>query len=332
MVSWFALVVRLYIKYIRRSKQTFGNAQTMRKSLHNLHLHPQSFNPPTNPGHDITIHREDVNEWPLYRVSPHPPPPGPTPSPSPSRAILYIHGGAFYREIDPYHWKLTIHLARSTGLDVLVPIYPLLPRPTATAHQVVDGLLSICRLTPHTIVNITGDSAGGCLALATTQHLVSTFPALALTLSSLILISPVLDLTLSHPECVRLDHIDPWLGIDGLRVLTPLWAAGTSVTDPIVSPLFGDIEGLPPVLMLSGTHDLLNSDARRLSAKVLGKNGNAGEWVDERDWVGGSVRVEERRFVYVEEGGMIHDYALLPHPEGERARGLIVDFILGNMV
>ncbi|KAM0347313.1 hypothetical protein ACHAPU_004832 [Fusarium lateritium] len=156
------------------------------------------------------------------------------------------------------------------------------------------------------------------LALSTTQQMRDTQPELFVQLRSLILISPVLDLELDHPEVARLSTMDPWLGIAGIRdILVPRLAAGLPVKDPIVSPLYGSIEGLPPTLLLSGTYDMLCADARRFKSKFTGK--------DIDDASAGSIETD--RFIYVEKEEMIHVWPLLPHPEGAEARKLIVHFI-----
>ncbi|OSS52669.1 hypothetical protein B5807_02917 [Epicoccum nigrum] len=341
MLSLSASLIHLYIKYIRASKAVFGSAQRTREQLHDLYLHPQSFSPPAAPGPDISIQREDVTDWPLYRVSSSLPSPQQQSSlPTPSRnaesrgsdlprsaAMLYLHGGAFYREIDPGHWTFISQAARETGLDVLVPIYPLLPRPGATASNVVSRLEELVRLLSRKqrIVSIAGDSAGGCIALALAQRLVASAPDVSGQLSSVVLISPVLDLALDNPEAERLDPVDPWLGLAGLRAIAPLWAGELPVRDPRVSPLYGAIEGLPPVMLLSGTMDLLNPDARRLSGRFQGMKDGGGE-----KGVKGSVELE--RFVYVEGEGMVHVYPLLPHWEGGVARERIMGFVRGCLV
>lgn len=244
--------------------------------------------------------------------------------------MLYIHGGAWIHEAAPAHWSFAAHAARETGLDVLLPVYPLIPRPTASARQIVDGLASIVRAvtTKHKIVSIAGDSAGGCLALALAQHLASSEQAdLAASLTSLVLISPVLDCALDHPELVALDGDDPWLGIEGLRELIPYYTgrihsniSSLQVTDPVVSPLFGEIDGLPPTMLLCGTHDILCSDARRLSARFQGKAGDKND-----KGARGSFQTDD--FTYVEQPGMVHVYPLLPHWEGRQARDMIVAFV-----
>ncbi|KAH4250330.1 hypothetical protein HBI04_034910 [Parastagonospora nodorum] len=308
MPSWSATFIRFYIANVRRAKIIFASTSATQSSVQELHLHPASFAPPTNLGSDISIQRVDVNSWPLYLVSSN------AQKSENGETVVYLHGGAFYREIDPFHWKFIAQLARSTGLDVLVPIYPLIPRPTATAAQVIDGIVSICKLSERRIVGLMGDSAGGHMALATAQYA----PDIAATLKFIVLISPVLDIELMHPEVIRLEKNDPWLSIEGLKsVVLPAWRANLKTEDALASPLFGAIDKLPPVLLLSGTDDMLNADARRLSARFQGGDGS--------ECVKGSVEVEG--FRYVEEEGMIHVYPLLPCWEGEEARKLIFGWV-----
>ncbi|KAF4992397.1 hypothetical protein FGRMN_7209 [Fusarium graminum] len=314
MPSITASLIALYIKWIRQSKVIFDSPENTLASLHDSYIRPQDFHPPTNLGSDTTIDRVDIHEWPLYRLSSQ----VSSAKGGPREALLYVHGGAFYREITAQHWTLAAQIARETGLDVLLPIYPLLPRPGATAKKLAIGLIDICRSSHQPIVSIAGDSAGGMLALSTAQQMRDTEPQLFAKLRSLVLISPVLDLDLAHPEVVRLSKIDPWLGIAGMRdVLVPKLASDLSVRDPIVSPLYGSIENLPPTLLFSGTYDMLCADARRLTSKFTGK--------DVDDAPVGSIETD--RFIYVEKEEMIHVWPLLPHPEGAEARKLIVHFV-----
>lgn len=316
MTSWSAAAVRFYVSTIRRSKATISDAQATEASIEDVYLYPQSYAPPKTLKSDIIIERVDVNTWPLYCVASHA-----TQSKLTQRnkrqAIVYVHGGAFFREIDPSHWGFIVQLAHETSLDVLVPIYPLVPRPTATAEQVVQGVIDVCRSCKHEVVCVAGDSAGGAIALATVQQMQTDAPDIAQKLRSVVLISPVLDCAFSHPENVRLAANDPWLGIDGLRVAGKRWAGNLPIEDPRVSPLHGSIKGLPPILLFAGTADLLCADARRLSARFQGNS------VD--DPAEGSV--EMTGLTYVEHPDMIHVYPILPHWEGGEARKQIVSFI-----
>ncbi|GKZ61543.1 hypothetical protein AnigIFM49718_008262 [Aspergillus niger] len=280
----------MFFTYIRRSRLVFGSAENMRNNMRELYLRPRNFNPPKNLEPGITIDRIDYGAWPLYRVS------SAGNSVKKRPAMMYIHGGAFYGEINPQHWKLVAHVVRDTGLDAIVPIYPLLPRPGTTAAEVIDGFMDIC---------------------TTMQQLLKEHPELARRVLCIVLISPMLDLGLDHPEVVRRAKNDPWLGLDGLRQLLPLLGPGLPAHDPIVSPLFGDIETLPPVMLLSGTYDMLVADAQRLSAKFQGKGTEI--------CMPGSFKND--KFTFIEQPEMVHVYPLLPHPEGAEARETIIHFL-----
>ncbi|KAJ1324114.1 epsilon-lactone hydrolase [Microdochium nivale] len=348
MASWSALLVRLYVAWIRRSKAAFADADRMRALVAALYMHPQSYAPPKRlGGSGVVVDRIDVSEWPLYRVRAVDPAAviktttktTSAASATPRDAMLYIHGGGWIREAAAQHWQFAAQAARETGLDVLVPVYPLAPRPGATARHLVDGLVTIIKRLAstehdphsrhsHRIVSIAGDSAGGTIALATAQKLAcgAATPDLAAHVRSLVLISPGLDCAVDHPDCLAIAPRDPWLGIAGLRVVAGYWAGGLAATDPLASPLLGEIGRLPPLLLLCGTDDVLCSDARRLSARFQGRSGGcSGD--DASEGVTGSYAAPDGRFTYVEGPGMIHVYPLLPHWEGARARELILAFV-----
>ncbi|KAF5675961.1 alpha beta-hydrolase [Fusarium circinatum] len=293
MVSLAARIFRFYLVWIRRSQTQFLTASNMRAHIQAQYIHPQSFSPPQSLGPDIDVERVDVNDWPLYRISSSPF--SPKVGDEDNRpAMLYCHGGAWVNEIVTQHYKLVAQIARDTGLDVLVPIYPLIPRPAATAVQVVAGLHEIMTQIKQPIVSIGGDSAGGNLALLLAQHLVRVKSDLISLVRSLVLISPVLDCTMSHPETKRLVPDDPWLSPDGIRVVGDAWSGGLARSDPRVSPLFGDIADLPPILLFSGTHDMLCADARRLSARFR----NDATSTDMYTWEEGSVELERFKSKY----------------------------------
>ncbi|KAK0391678.1 hypothetical protein NLU13_1177 [Sarocladium strictum] len=317
MPSVASSLIRFYFSWISNVKTVFSSQEKTLEDILNVHKHPATFHPPKNLGKGVSAERVDLHEWPLYRVSAPASAAGSAKPDEHRPAMLYIHGGSFYKEIIGPHWSFIAQVARDTGLDVLVPIYPLIPRPCATAVKLAQGLMHICRASPQPVVCIAGDSAGGMLSLATAQQLKKEHPDLAARLRSLVLISPCLDTSLTHPDLLQMERNDPWLASEGMRVLMPYLAGGLPMDDPRVSPLFGDIEGLPPVLLLSGTDDMICADARRLNAKYQGKGPDHG--------VPGSF--ESENFTYIETPGMIHVYPLLPHAEGAEARGLIMEFI-----
>ncbi|HSK25813.1 MAG TPA: alpha/beta hydrolase [Jiangellales bacterium] len=216
--------------------------------------------------------------------------------------VLFLHGGGYVAEAASQHWTLVGRLVREVPARCLVPVYPLVPGATAaTAVPVAAELLGelVEEVSAGDVVLI-GDSAGGGLALATAQHLRDAGhrqPA------RIVLISPWLDVSMTHPDQPLLDRVDVLLGQDGLAEAGRLWAGERDLRDPLASPLYGSMEGLAPITLFSATRDVLYPDSARLAARARA--------------VG--VAVEHH-----EGPGLFHDYPLMPVPEARRAREVIV--------
>ncbi|MGU3646526.1 alpha/beta hydrolase fold domain-containing protein [Microbacterium sp. C23T] len=211
--------------------------------------------------------------------------------------MLYFHGGAYVEEITATHWLFIEQLVHRTGARVIVPIYPLAPLSTAarTVPRLVDLFALLADAGGSRGLVVMGDSAGGGLALAVAQQLRDRHFRLP---DRLILISPWLDVEMSHARAREIEPRDPMLAIPGLRDAGMAYAGELQHTDPLVSPLYGDLEGLPPVMCFTGTADLLNPDAVRLAEKL-----------------------NDPAMINLEvSAGEFHVYPLLPTPAGARAR------------
>ena len=172
--------------------------------------------------------------------------------------VVAIHGGAFIFPPSIFHWFNYTHMAFQTGATIEVPIYPLLQQ-GGTAGTVVPemaGLISM-EIAQHGAPNVSvyGDSAGGTLALAAVEDLVAnneTVPA------SMVLLSPWLNVALNNPN-IAFVH-DPLLPVAPGQQIGEEWAGGLPENDPLVSPLFGSLKGLPPTYVYSGSLDSLAPD------------------------------------------------------------------------
>lgn len=278
---------------LRGSKRRFSSAELTRRQIARLQLNPARFTPPQHlfRGLDVTV--RTTSGWPVYEITPR--------GTDSRRRALYLHGGSYVYEIVPQHWKLIADLARSTDTRFIVPIYPLAPSATASTivpavADLVEGLIGDVGVDGTSIV---GDSAGGGMALAVAMQLRDRgVPGLHAT----VLISPWLDISGTDPALAVVAPRDPWLAIPGSHAAGEIYRGELSESDPMVSPIHGDLAGLGPVTMFSGTRDILNADARRfvLLAGAAGLN------------------VE-----YHEQPEMIHVYPLLPIPEAKTARAAI---------
>jgi hypothetical protein len=82
------------------------------------------------------------------------------------------------------------------------------------------------------------------------------------------LVSPYVDLTLSGETLAHKREVDPLLTPDGLRARVPDYVGGADAADPYISPIFGDLRELPPLLIQVGSHEILLSDALRLAGRA----------------------------------------------------------------
>jgi acetyl esterase/lipase len=263
------------------------------KQMAAYQVRPERFAPPKSLDRRTAITVEQQQGWTVYRVSPKT-------RPGRGRA-LYLHGGSWYRQISASHWRLIAQLAVASDTTFIVPIYPLAP--VGTAGEVVristDIAAGLIAEVGAADVSILGDSAGGSIALSVAQQLRDRGIARH---RATVLMSPALDLTFTDPRIAEIDPSDPWLATPGPSAIAKMWAGSLDLRDPLVSPVFGDLNGLAPITLFSGTRDVTNADAHALVRAAAGSD----------------VLVDLR-----EAPGLIHVYPLLPTAQGRRARAEI---------
>lgn len=181
------------------------------------------------------------------------------------RAILYLHGGAYVLGSPGTHFGIAARLALAAGCEVFVIDYRLAPEHPAPA-ALDDAVSAWKALTAsHGAVALAGDSAGGGLALATA---VALRDAALVAPRALALISPWVDLTLSGESMQTCADRDPLLSRDWLDWAAAHYANGRKRDDPVLSPLFSPLAGLPPVLIHTGSDEVLLSDTQRLETAL----------------------------------------------------------------
>jgi epsilon-lactone hydrolase len=186
----------------------------------------------------------------------------------PTDVILYFHGGVYVIGSAEASVPLVADLARRTATKVITVDYRLAPEnpyPAALqdARAAYEGLLQQ-GVDPGRIA-LAGESAGAGLAVATLLALRDAGKTLP---SSAFLMSPYADLTLSGESLVDKEALDPLLTPDGLRRRVTDYVADADASDPYISPVQGDLAGLPPMLIQVGSHEILLSDAIRLAARA----------------------------------------------------------------
>jgi acetyl esterase/lipase len=283
---------------IRGGKARYRSAEKTLAHIAKLAAHPVTSAPPAGLRRTVEVTRMKIAGWPVYVVTPRGTASQGT---EPAGRGLYLHGGSYVYEIAPQHWTLIADLVASTGIAMTVPIFPLAPAETAVTivSKAVDLAQTLVSEVGADHVTLLGDSAGGGMALAVAMQLRDRGVA---PLHATVLISPWLDISGTDPELAVLDPRDPWLAVPGSVAAGELYRGELPDTDPMVSPIHGDLDGLGPITMFSGTRDILNADAHRLVEKAAA----TGFALD-----------------YHEVPEMIHVYPLLPIPEARAARDLM---------
>jgi monoterpene epsilon-lactone hydrolase len=185
-----------------------------------------------------------------------------------TNVILYFHGGVYVIGSAATSVPLVGDLARRADAKAYTLDYRLAPEhpyPAAVedAQAAYEGLLEQ-GIDPGQIA-LAGESAGGGLAVATLLALRDAGTPLP---SCAFLMSPYADLTLAGGSILEKQAVDPILTPDGLRLRVQDYIAGADASDPLISPVFGDLSGLPPLLIQVGSHEILLSDALRLAARA----------------------------------------------------------------
>jgi acetyl esterase/lipase len=182
--------------------------------------------------------------------------------------IFYLHGGAYAIGTAASSVGLASELARRAGARLVTVDYRLAPEdphPAAIDDAVAAyrGLLDSG--VAASAIAIAGESAGAGLAaaaLVALKHVGLPQPSAA------VLMSPWADLTLSGESISGKAAVDPALTPEGLRRRAVDYVAAGDRTAELVSPIFADLTGLPPLLIQAGSHEILLDDATRLAARA----------------------------------------------------------------
>ena len=184
------------------------------------------------------------------------------------KVILYLHGGGYgYCSADT-HRSLAARIMIEAGVKVLLPEYRLAPEHPFPAA--IEDTLTIYRwllMQGYQSSNIifAGDSAGGGLSVAATLVLREQYEPLP---AALVCLSPWVDLTSSGESFRENSEKDPYLRSNLVRKTAQQYAAGESLDNYLISPVFAEFYGFPPMFIQAGGIEILLSDAQMLAKKA----------------------------------------------------------------
>ncbi len=196
------------------------------------------------------------------------------PNTKPGRLVIYYHGGGFFFGSPRSHRVIASNLARVSGAAVLSVDYRLAPEhPAPAAHDDAFAAYkwALDKGYAASSVALSGDSAGGNLALATAVR--ARDEGLALP-GCLVLMSPALDLADdgdSHHTVTDAPLLTPEL----MGLFNAVYIGDGDRRSPAVTPFHSDMAGLPPVLVHVGSWEILRDDSIAIASRINAAGGKA---------------------------------------------------------
>ena len=190
----------------------------------------------------------------------------------PDLRLLYLHGGGYVSGSGAFYLTMVAHVSAAAQCAVLLPDYRLAPEhrfPAALEDCIrTHEWLTVMGPTgpaPAKATFIAGDSAGGGLTLATLLALRDRHRPLP---KAGIALSPFADLTLTAESIRSEAEFEMICPARLLPKFVNRYVADTDVRNPLVSPVFGDYTGIPPLLIQVGEHEVIRDDSISASAKA----------------------------------------------------------------
>jgi monoterpene epsilon-lactone hydrolase len=186
----------------------------------------------------------------------------------PRNVVLYFHAGVYVMGDASLTADLASQVGRRTQAKVISVDYRLAPEDPYPAA--VDDALAAYEallddgIAPSDIV-FGGESAGGGLAVATLVN--ARDHGLPLPAAAFVM-SPYADLTLAGTTMETKREVDPLLSPEPLQFAVTAYTAGQDAALGLISPIFADLSGLPPLIIQAGSHEVLLDDAVRLAQQA----------------------------------------------------------------
>lgn len=192
---------------------------------------------------------------------------------SPDSVLLHLHGGAFVAGSPATHRKLVGHLAKAAGMNALIVDYRLAPEHPYPA-PIHDGVAAYRHLLDRGFsaerIALSGDSAGGNLAVATAIMLRDGGDPLPAAIACF---SPWFDLALTGNSFRENAEKDVFMQFEVNTWLADMYCGEHGqADDPRISPLYGDVTGLPPLYLVAGGFEMLLDDTLRFAERA--RNGH----------------------------------------------------------
>jgi monoterpene epsilon-lactone hydrolase len=184
-------------------------------------------------------------------------------------AILHAHGGWFNLGTARAYRNFVGQIAASAGVDAFIPDYRLAPEhPFPAAITDIEACYRGLIGKGINKIAVTGDSAGGALALVLLAIASQDYKGRMAPVGA-VAVSPVTDLALTGETYQTRAEADPYFTKPQVAGLVSAYLGATDATNPLASPLYGDLRGLPPIRIHVGDDELLLDDSRRYAERAV---------------------------------------------------------------
>ncbi len=259
-MSWQSLVTSFFVRRAMKKKRPMDHsveeARAALSRLNNSYLRK-----PRNISLSSVVTDKVKGEWVTH-------------SPISSETVIYyLHGGGYFWGSPKTHREITYRLASGGEGRVFALDYRLAPEhphPAALDDAVAGYEWLLSEVGEAGRIVVAGDSAGGGLTLAMLLALKER--GLPQPVAAM-LISPWTDLSCSGQSMIDNAARDPVFWPASLRHVATYYAEPDDIKSPLISPLFGDLAGLPPILIQVGSTEILLDDSRRLADRLQSAGG-----------------------------------------------------------
>lgn len=233
-----------------------GNIFQLRKDFEQLYLKFSS-------KQELNVKIQNVSDIPGFKICAE--------NAQDDHIILFFHGGNFTTGSTNDHLDLCGKLSQASGFCVFSIDYRLAPEhkfPDAVEDCLMSYLWLLKKGFEPSQIVIAGISAGGTLALSTLLSLKDNGVELP---RGAVCMSPIVDMLFEGLSIVTNRGKD-WITQERLEMSRKVYLKGNTLTQPLASPLYGDLHGLPPLMIQVGSHELLLDDIIKFHKKAVDSN------------------------------------------------------------
>ncbi len=190
-----------------------------------------------------------------------------------NKLLIFIHGGAFISGPGQHHWDAIKQIVKNTDYTIWMCNYPKAPEyQIQEISKNIDAIYSeaLMGFNPNHI-RLLGDSVGGTLIIALTQRLIANDKPIP---NKLILISPVMDASMSNTDIDEFEVKDPILSKAGLLSAKKMCVGDIDLKNKMISPLYGSFEKFPETIFYLAENDITYPDQKLAVEKLTNANVN----------------------------------------------------------